>query len=139
MLLGVFMVRPTKFYKYLEFCAKLICCLKIFGECKKFFFGNLGLKVLFWKSYHLILMHFVLKFQCSESILNFFQKIWVFLKIGEPLPISIDPFCFSIDRNFLNLIERASVSFDRSKLFFDRSNSFKIVLLKPLSVSIDWG
>ena len=40
------------------------------------FLGNLGLKFLFWKSYHHILMHFVLKFQCFELILNvFFKKL----------------------------------------------------------------
>ena len=39
-------------------------------------FGNLGLKFLFWKSYNLILMHFALKVQCFELILNvFFKKL----------------------------------------------------------------
>ena len=38
------------------------------------FLGNFGLKFLFWKSYHHILMHFVLKFQCFELILNVFSK-----------------------------------------------------------------
>ena len=69
----------------------------------------------------------------------FFQKTVFFLKFGEPLPISIDPFCFSIDRNFLIMLERVSVCFDRSKLFFNCSNSFQIVLIESLSVSIDRG
>jgi len=64
-------------------------------------------------------MHFVLKFQCFELILNVFQKTVFFLRFSEPLPILIDPFYFSINRNFLNLLERASVCFDRSKLIFD--------------------
>ena len=89
------------------------------------FLGNLGLKFLFWKSYHHILMQFVLKFQCFELILNVFQKIVFFLKFSEPLPISIDPFYFSIDRKFLNMFKRASVCFNRLKLIFDRSNSFQ--------------
>ena len=42
------------------------------------FLGNLGLKFLIWKSHHSILMHFVLKFQCFELILNFFSKNCVF-------------------------------------------------------------
>ena len=52
-----------------------------------------------------------------------FQKL-CFLKFGEPLPISIDPFCFSINRKFLKMLETASVCFYRSNLIFDRSNSF---------------
>ena len=84
------------------------------------FLGNLGLKFLFWKSYHHILMHFVLKFQCFELILYVFSKTVFFLKFGEPLPISID-------RKFLNMFERVFVCFDRSKLIFDESNLFQIV------------
>ena len=59
--------------------------------------GNLGL-IFFWKSHHHILMQFVLKFQCFELILNFFQKTVFFLKFSEPLPISIEPFYFSINQ-----------------------------------------
>ena len=106
---------------------------------RNFIFGNLGLKFLFWKSYHHILMHFVIKFQCFELILNVFQKTVFFLKFSKPLPISIDPFCFSINRNFLKILERASVRFDRSKLIFNRLNFFQNVLIESLSVSIDRG
>ena len=67
--------------------------------------GILGLNSCFWKSYHLILMHFVLKFQCFELILNvFFSKNCVFPQIWW-----------------------ASAHFDRSILFFDRSKIFKYV------------
>ena len=69
----------------------------------------------------------------------FFKNCVFSSKFGEPLPISINPFCFSIDRKFLNLIERAFVYFDRSKLIFDRSNLFQIVFIESLSVSIDRG
>ena len=129
MLLYVFMVWPIKFCKYFEFCAKLICCLKICGECKKFCFGEFRLKILVFEnhiiSYSCII---VLKFQCFELILNvFFKKLCFSLKFGEPLTISIDPFCFSINRKFLKMFERVSVYFDRSKLTFDRSNLFQIV------------
>ena len=66
----------------------------------------------------------------------FFKNCVFSSKFGEPLPISIDPFCFLIDRKFLNLIEKASVCFDRSKLIFNRSNLFQIVFIESLSVSI---
>ena len=39
-----------------------------------FILGILGINSCFWKSHHHILMHFVLKFQCFELILNFFKK-----------------------------------------------------------------
>lgn len=104
------------------------------------FLGNLGLKFLFWKSYHHILMHFCSYISMLWVNSKCFSKTVFFSsKFGKPLPNSIDPFCFSIDRKFLNLIERASVCFDRSKLFFDRSNLFQIVFIESLSVSIDWG
>ena len=67
------------------------------------------------------------------------KKTVFFFKFSEPLPISIDPFCFSTNRKFLNMLERASVYFDRSKLIFDRSKFFQNVLLKSLSVSINQG
>ena len=109
-------------------------------NARNFIFGKFGLKILVFENHnHHILMHFVLKFQCFELILNVFQKTVFFLKFSESLPISIDPFYFSINLKFLNMLERASVCFDRSKLIFDWSNSFKIVLLKSLSVSIDRG
>ena len=80
-------------------------------------FWEFGLKILVLK----IISSHTHAFCSSISILwvdsKFFQKSVFFLKIGEPLPISIDPFCFSIDRKFLNLIERVFVCFDRSNLF----------------------
>ena len=75
-------------------------------------------------------MHFVFKFQYFELILTVYFKTVFFLKFSESLPISIDPFCFSIDRKFLNMFERASVYFERAKLFFDRSKLVKHVFLK---------
>ena len=115
--------------------------------------GNLGL-IFFWKSHHHILMHFVLKFQCFEFILNFFQKTVFFLKFSEPLPISIEPFYFSINQNFFKYVweslwlfrsietdfrsielfsicfVKVSVCFDRSRMFFDRSKLVNHVFFK---------
>ena len=94
-------------------------------NAKNFIFGKFGLKILVFENHNRhILMHFVLKFQYFELILNVFQKTVFFLKFSEPLPISINPFYFLINRKFLNMLERASVCFDRSKLIFDQSNSF---------------
>lgn len=78
--------------------------------------GNLGFNSCFWKSYHHILMHFVPQCQCFKLFLNVFSKTVFFLKFSEPLPISIDPIYFSINRNL--------------KFFFFN---------EPLSVSIDWN
>ena len=108
MLLYVFMVWPIKFCKYFEFCAKLICCLKICGECKKFCFGEFRLKILVFEnhiiSYSCII---VLKFQCFELILNVFSKNCVFPQI----------WCVSA--------------------YFDWSKIFNFLKREPLSVSID--
>ena len=103
------------------------------------FLGNLGLKFLFLNITSSHTHAFCSKFQYFELILDFFQKAVFFLKFSEPLLFSIDPFYFLINRKFLNMFERASDCFDQSKLIFDRSNFFQIVLLKSLSVSIDQG
>ena len=66
--------------------------------------GNLCFNSCFWKSYHPILMHFVPQFKCFELFLNVFSKTVFFLKFSEPLPVSIDPFYFSINRNFLKIV-----------------------------------
>ena len=65
--------------------------------------GILGLNSCFWKSYHHILMHFVPQFQCFELFLNVFSKTVFFLKFSEPLPVSMDPFYFSINQNFFKM------------------------------------
>ena len=107
------------------------------------FLGNLGLKFLFWKSYYHILMHFVLKFQCFELILNVFQKLCFFPQIwwaSAHFDRSILFFnrskIFKFDRESLclfrsielvsNCFYKVSVCFDRSKLFFNWSNAFQI-------------
>ena len=64
----------------------------------------LGLNSCIWKSYHHIFMHFVPQFQCFELFLNVFSKTVFFLKFSEPLPVSIDPFYFSINRNFFKIV-----------------------------------
>ena len=152
MLLCVFMVWLTKFCKYFEFCEKLIGCLKICGECKKFCFGEFGLKILVFEnhiiSYSCII---VLTFQYFELILNVFSKncvfpqIWwasayffrsnlyfdrskIFKYVWESLclfrSIEIDFWSIELVSNFLN---RVSVCFDQSRLFFNRSKLVKHV------------
>ena len=67
--------------------------------------GILGLNSCVWKLYHHILMHFVPQLQCFELFLNvFFPKTVFFLKFSEPLLVSIDPFYFSINRNFYKIV-----------------------------------
>ena len=111
---------------------------KFVENARNFIFGKFGLKIFFEN--HIITYSCILFLNFNAlSWFYFFQKTVFFLKFSEPLPISIDPFYFSINRKFLNMFERASDCFDRSKLFFDQSNFFQIVLLKPLSVSIDQG
>ena len=109
-------------------------------NAKNFIFGKFGLKIFVFE-YHIITYSCILllNFNDLSWFRIFFQKVVFFLKFSEPLPFSIDPFYFSINRNFLNMFERASDCFNRSKLIFDRSKIFQIVLLKSLSVSIDQG
>ena len=83
--------------------------------------GNLSFNSCFWKSYHHILIHLVPQCQCFELFLNVFSKTVFFLNFSEPLPVSIDPIYFSINRNSFKLSKEASVCFDWSKLFFDQS------------------
>ena len=84
--------------------------------------GILGLNSCFWKSHHHILMHFVLQFKCFELFLNVFSKTVFFLKFSEPLPVSIDPFYFSINWNFLKCFsEPLSVSIDRNWFSINRN------------------
>ena len=76
---------------------------KFMENARNFDFGNFGLKFLFLK----ITSSHTHAFCSSISILwvvsKFFSKTVFFLKFSKPLPISIDPFYFSIDRNFLKL------------------------------------
>ena len=157
MLLCVFMVWPTKFSKYFEFCAKLICCLKICGECKKFCFREFGIKILVFEnhiiSYSCII---VLKFQCFELTLNVlfkkkkkkncvFPQIWwasahfdrssLFFNRSKFFKYVCESLYLfrSIKTDFRsielvsNFLNRVSVCFDRSRLFFDRSKLVKHV------------
>ena len=69
----------------------------------------------FWKSLHLILMHFAHIFQCLE---DFMQKLGCFSQNCVFSRISIDRGRFSINRNWFKIFEWASVCFDRSNLRF---------------------
>ena len=104
--------------------------------------GKLGLKLWFWNTFHHILMHFVHQFQCFEMFLIVFSKTVFFLKfvslcqfrliqsvfrsieivlncLRKPLSVSIDPICFSINRNCFEIVlknfkEPLSVSINRN-------------------------
>ena len=117
----MFLVWPTKFEKYFEFYAQLICCLKKKkGDClKSKFLGELGFKSWVCEnhfiSYSCI---FFIIFQCFKERLHkillifknsFFLQFWliefVFRAIeiaiknfSESLSISIDRNCFWINR-----------------------------------------
>ena len=86
-------------------------------NARNFDFGNFGLKFLFLK----ITSSRTHAFCSSISMLwvvskFFFSKTVFFLKFSEPLPVSIDPIYFSINRNSFKLSKEASVCFDWSKL-----------------------
>ena len=68
------------------------------------FLGSLGLKFLFLKITSSHTHAFCSSISMLWGVFWFFFFLTVFfLKFSEPLPISIDPFYFSIDRNFLKL------------------------------------
>ena len=152
MLLCVSLVWPTKFANTLSFCAKQFWCLKIL------ILGKLGLKLFFWKTLHHILMHFVHQFQCFEVFLKcvfaifkncvfsknlwasvlfdwsnlFFRLIKSVLKfLRKPLFASIDPICFSINRNCFKFFKRSlclyrSIETDFRSIENRESGFFKI-------------
>ena len=99
---------------------------KFMENARNFDFANFGLKFLFLKitslHTHAFGSSISMLWVVSEIFFFFFPKNYVFfLKFSEPLPISIDPFYFSIDRNFLNCFVKVFVCFVRSNLFFNRS------------------
>ena len=120
MLLCVFMVWPTKLLQLLWIMCKLNLLLENLWRMQEILFlGILGLKSLIWKSYHLILTHFLLfwvKSSCFSKIVFFlknmvslclirsvqsvFRPIEIF-KIWEreSLSVSTDRGWFSTDRN----------------------------------------
>ena len=87
-------------------------------------FGKIGLKTLFWKTLHHILMHFVHQFQCFEVFLKcvfvIFKNFVFSQKFCEPLSNSIDPLYFSFNRNCFKSLKEVSVCFDWSKLSLDQ-------------------
>ena len=92
----MFLVWPTKFEKYFDFYAKLICCLKKRGDClKSKFLGELGFKSWVCEN------HFI----SYSWIFYNFSMLW-----GEVASNSVD---FQKIHFFYN--------FDSSSLFFDQS------------------
>ena len=83
-----------------------------------------------WKSFHLILMHFFIIFQCFEERLH---QILLFFKNSFFLQFRLIESVFrSIEIVFKNF-QWVSVCFDWSKLFFDQSNIVNKVFFKKNS------
>ena len=98
----------------------------------------------FWKTFHLILMHFILNTMCFEEFLHknamFFKKLifpnfWLIKHValmikkcnknfGYNLPGSIDVWL---------VLDRSKLLFDRSNLFFDQSKIGQKVFLRSFS------
>ena len=96
--------------KYFEFLCKADLMLenlwKMFDDLN---FWKTGFKTLFfWNTFHHILMHFVHQFQCFEVFLkcvfDFFKNCVFSQKFCGPLSVSIDPICFSINRNCFKIV-----------------------------------
>ena len=112
MLLCVSLVWPTKFANILSFYAKQIWRLRIYGErLMILILGKLGLKQVFWNTFHHILMHFVHQFQCLEMFLKcvfvIFKNCIFSQKFCEPLSALINPVCFLINRNCFKIFWRS--------------------------------
>ena len=95
---------------------KTYLLLENLRECLKIvILGNLGLKLVFWKAFHLILMHFILKIQCFEE---FLYKIFLFFKnLIFPEFRSIEHVFRSIEIVIKNWSGPLSVSIDRTYCF----------------------
>ena len=106
----------------------------------------MGLNPCFWKSYHHIHMHFVHQFQCFELFLIFISKTVFFLKFCEPLPVSIDPIYFSINRNSFKIVQGSLYLFRLIQSVF-RSIEIVLKILRSLCLfrsiktvfSINWN
>ena len=82
----------------------------------------------FWKTLHLILMHFTHIFQCLE---DFMQKLGYFFQNCDFSGISIDRGYFLINQNWFKIFGWASVCFDRSNLRFRSIENRVGRFLKP--------
>ena len=130
MLLCVFFRLTNQVCKYFEFLCKTYLVLEnLKGECLKILIlGKLGLKLVFWKS---ISSH-------THAFYSYYSMLWgVFSKTGLFFQnkfyfsrISIDPICFSFNRNCIYNFKWASVCFNQSKLIFDQSKIVNKFFLK---------
>ena len=141
MLLCVSLVWPTKFANTLSFMQNWFDDWKFMENVRNFIFGKTGLNSLFLK----IISSHTHAFCSSISMFwvvpkFFFSKTVFILKFCEPLPVSIDPIYFSINRNsFKSFKESLSVSIDPTCFSINRKclwNCFKI-FEKSLPVSIN--
>ena len=113
-------------WEFLEFDAEHVCLFEFFFLVLK---ENFALKeiwiefICFWKTSHLILMHFSHKIWCFERWLHW--NWCVFQKINFSR-ISIDRRCFSTDRKCFKINGKVSGWLDRSTLNLDQSKLFLI-------------
>ena len=64
----------------------------------------------------------------------FFKKLCFFLKFSEPLPISIDPFCFSIDRKLFKNVRESLCLFRSIEAVFRSIETRETCFLKGQNV-----
>ena len=83
----------------------------------------------FGKAFHLILMHFYFLY---SMLWGMFSKIRLVFQKDVFSRFSIDPICFSINRNPFENFQWVSAWFDWSNLFFDQSNIVTQVFFKTM-------
>ena len=133
MLLCVILVWPTKFENSLSFMQNMFAIWEFKDKwLKTLFLRNLGSKQVFWKAFHLILMHFIHKILCFEEFLHkialFFKKKNCVFQIFDRLKLFLDwskmwlKFWFESDRFNRCLISFGSIEgiFNRLNLIFDQ-------------------
>ena len=87
----------NRVWKFLEFMQNMFEAWEFKENCLRILFlGNWVQNKCFWKSFHLILMHFIHKILCFEEFLH---KISLFFKKIGFSWILINQTCFSIDWN----------------------------------------
>ena len=134
MLLCVILLWPSKIENF------LILMQNVFEvwDLRKYwlkilFLGDLGSIQVFWKTFHLILMHSIHKIPCFKEFLHkislFFKNLF-FLEfrsiehISQPIEIVIkNLFWICLARLVL---DQSNAIFDRSNLFFDQSKIVRV-------------
>ena len=91
---------------------------------------------MFWKTFHLILMHFYFLYSMLWGMFSKIQFFSFLLKKRSFSRFSIDPFCFLINRNIFKKFLWASVWFDWSNCFsINRTSWIKFFKKRILTFS----